>query len=282
MKPEFIVDAVRLKPAEQIGLHSQNDWEVSLVVKGSGTKTIGDTKSRFADGDLVVVPPGIPHCWNFDDDSTDNEGNIANITVKFNDSFLYSCAKTFGPVAENISRLIEQQAAFTPDTVRKEKIIAVMQRLQHIDRIGQSLAMFELITLLTSAGENLPQGSALKRNKSDERLDRIRIYTSCNMTHNITIADIAHHVGMNRSAFCYFFKKSTGQSYISYLNRMRIAKACSLLQSGTSAVSDIAYECGFNSIPYFNRMFRHLTGTSPNRYRAIKKQLEATDYNTLN
>ena len=77
---------------------------------------------------------------------------------------------------------------------------------------------------------------------------------------------IAEHVGMNRSSFCTFFKKATGQTYITYLNKLRVDRACYLLRQGKFNVTEVCYMVGFNDVPYFNRCFRNNRGMSPKDY----------------
>ena len=95
------------------------------------------------------------------------------------------------------------------------------------------------------------------------RLDRIRTYVSCNYSRRITISDMAKYAGMNRSAFCRFFRKHTGKTFISYLNEFRIQKAAFLLENEGCSVSEACYASGFNDISYLCRKFRSITGRTP-------------------
>ena len=72
---------------------------------------------------------------------------------------------------------------------------------------------------------------------------------------------------MNSSAFCRFFKDATEKTFLQYVADMRIGYACKLLTIGDMEVSQIAVECGFDSIPHFNRTFKQLTGLTPTQYR---------------
>ena len=79
MKHSIQFDHVRLKPSEQIGSHQQPTWELSLVIEGEGIRTIAGVSEPFKSGEVALVPPEIPHCWQF----TDNAEKIENITVIF-------------------------------------------------------------------------------------------------------------------------------------------------------------------------------------------------------
>ena len=91
----FTFDYVHLDPKEQIGLHHQPSWELSYIIYGTGIRLIGDTNEYFENGEVILIPPHIPHCWYFDGNITDYRGRIANITVKFDNEFLNRCSQCF-------------------------------------------------------------------------------------------------------------------------------------------------------------------------------------------
>ena len=69
-------DSVAISPSDVISLHKQDTWELTYVVHGRGTRTLGDETSEFSDGDLAFIPPHIPHCWTYDNHYTDECGRI--------------------------------------------------------------------------------------------------------------------------------------------------------------------------------------------------------------
>lgn len=82
-------DYVKLNPSEQIGPHSQPSWELSYILRGRGTKSVGDTESPFREGDMVLVVPEMRHCWRFEDEDGDE---IENITLMISRKFLSQAA----------------------------------------------------------------------------------------------------------------------------------------------------------------------------------------------
>ena len=78
---------------------------------------------------------------------------------------------------------------------------------------------------------------------------------------------VARHIGMNRTSFCIFFKRTTGQTFVTYLNEHRIRLACQLLRQKKMSVSEICYAVGFNDVPYFNRVFKRCNGVTPRKYK---------------
>ena len=109
-------DHVILKPEQQIGLHSQSTWELSLVVKGKGNRITGDMSEPFEEGDLALIPPELPHCWKFSPDC----GTIENLTVLFSADFLHSVAAVFPEMQEFFVRLAgwDEAIVFSGNTRR--------------------------------------------------------------------------------------------------------------------------------------------------------------------
>ncbi|MFN0122902.1 MAG: helix-turn-helix domain-containing protein [Blastocatellia bacterium] len=83
----------------------------------------------------------------------------------------------------------------------------------------------------------------------------------------ISVSTAAGIVRMSESHFMRFFKQVTGQSFISYLNHFRIAKAEELLTKTNLTVSEVSQATGFCDQSYFGMIFRKVTGSSPLRYR---------------
>ncbi|MCQ6561434.1 response regulator transcription factor [Paenibacillus mendelii] len=83
----------------------------------------------------------------------------------------------------------------------------------------------------------------------------------------LTLVKVAGQANLSPSYFGHLFKQFTGQSFISYLNGVRIQKAKSLLMEADIKVYEAAEMVGFISLPHFNRMFKTITGMTPNDYR---------------
>ena len=58
-----------------------------------------------------------------------------------------------------------------------------------------------------------------------------------------------------------------GKTFVQYLNEYRIQMACRMLEKGEKSVSEVCYAVGFGDVPYFHRMFKRMTGTTPGKYK---------------
>lgn len=96
---------------------------------------------------------------------------------------------------------------------------------------------------------------------------RAREFIAANHGEDLSLTDVAKAVHMSTFYFCKQFKKATGLSFTNYLSRVRVEKAKELLLNPHARVSEVAFECGFQSLTHFNRIFRKLLGESPTAYR---------------
>lgn len=83
----------------------------------------------------------------------------------------------------------------------------------------------------------------------------------------LSLSKVAHKAKAQPSYFCKRFKKVTGLHFSEYLARVRIEKAKPMLLDSRHFIRDVAVAVGFESIPYFTRVFKQITGQSPRQYR---------------
>lgn len=259
---------VAVSPGYQIGPHTQDSWELSLVVKGRGLRVIGDTSQPFADGDMVLIPPGIEHCWHFDHDHTDSEGNIVNITVMFPVSLPGHIARVLPEMAEGMAEIDSLRDALALDEHTRESI---GKRLYELRAVHDAVKAVRLIEILYEISMHIAEASTVGREKVTDsvtaRRMRIETFIACNSDRHIGIADVAAHVRMNKSSFCAFFRRIHGVTFVTHLNNLRLDRARDLLRSTDRHVSEICYGVGFQSVSHFNHLYRQRFGVSPRNDR---------------
>lgn len=84
------------------------------------------------------------------------------------------------------------------------------------------------------------------------------------------LSEVAENVGMNKQYLSSLFKKEVGQGFSDYLNRVRIGRACELLENTTMKSYEISQVIGFQDESYFSRVFKKVVGVRPNEYRRCK------------
>ena len=263
----FRYDFVRLPPQRQIGSHSQESWELDYILTGRGVRIIGNLTEPFREGEVVLVPPGVPHCWDFDPAYTDSGGNIINITIIFDDLLLDAVTGVFPDLQESVSFIRERRntaTSYSGGTLKR--LVSLMSKMKDEDGQERPASFLRILNLLGDSSEAGKSGGGLKMSQDEKRKMKVRTFISCNASRPVSLNEIASYVGMNEAAFCVFFKKHYGQTFVEYLNARRLEYARYLLKNGSLSVTEVCYACGFSSPPYFSRLFRREVGMSPQQY----------------
>lgn len=96
---------------------------------------------------------------------------------------------------------------------------------------------------------------------------RARDFIRANFHEPLCLSQVAKAVGFCADHFARLFNRATGLTFTKYVLRMRVEKAKELLANRQQRVSEVAFASGFQTIPYFNRVFKRMTGLAPNAYR---------------
>jgi len=102
---------------------------------------------------------------------------------------------------------------------------------------------------------------------NSRRIERAFEYMNENFHKNITLTEVSKLVNMTDVSFSRFFKAKTGITFIDSLLELRLGHASRLLIDTTESVSEIAYDCGFNNISNFNRLFKKKKNCTPKEFR---------------
>ncbi len=266
-RKSFYFDHVHIVWNEQITIHQSDSWELSYILKGSGTRVLGNTVEIFTTGEVIFIPPNIPHGWYFDEFDHDEEGKIENITIIFDLKLLDQFAVGFPETASFIGKLKEYSQAlkFEGKTLKSiQKIMTQMVRQNDMEQLASLLILF---TEIADAEELRVVSNFKKQNKGAEKMQEVSRFMVHNSHRKISLDEVAQYVGMNRSSFCTFYKREKGKSFFSALNEYRIDCSCVMLRETTKPIADICFAVGFDDIPYYNRTFKKLKGQSPKDYR---------------
>ncbi|MBQ5784415.1 MAG: helix-turn-helix transcriptional regulator, partial [Bacteroidales bacterium] len=100
-----------------------------------------------------------------------------------------------------------------------------------------------------------------------KRVQKVQSYINENYKSDIRLPVLAQMVDMSPVAFSRFFKLKTGKSLSDYIIDIRLGYASSLLVDSSNSIADICYDCGFNNLSNFNRIFKKKKNCSPKEFR---------------
>lgn len=253
--------------------HYHPEFELVLVVKSTGQRTVGDHTDNFSDGDLVFLGPNLPHAYQNDVAYyQENESLTAEaIVIHFRDDFL---GKDFFNLPEMIPvNQLFDKAKFglkILDNTRQQisDIMHEMLTLSGHRRIIKLLSILEILSLSEEFQLLASPGFVQQYTVSGtDRITKVHEYIMTNFRKDIPLADVAEVANLSVPSFCRFFKTCTRKSFSHFLNEIRVGYACKLLLEDKYNISQICYESGFNNMSNFNRQFKKTTGKSPLKYK---------------
>lgn len=245
--------------------HYHPEIELTLILKGEGTRFVGDSISRFTNFDLVLLGENLPHHWV----------SITDGNVKDHEAYVFIFEKNVFecfPECRSFKIFFEKAKQglhfYAPKNELVKKIID-FEYLSPVTRLG---LLMEIIQDLVSDNQvrTLASKAYLKRFYSESSKTKIAKTTNYILEHlneSLTVNQMAEYTNMVPQSFCRWFKKHSGHSFISYLNQTRIERVCHLLRSTALPIQNIAFSCGFESISHFNRTFKQFKNCSPKIYR---------------
>lgn len=139
--------------------------------------------------------------------------------------------------------------------------------MNSMDELERLCEMLRLLPQLFTARDYTLAGKPLRIESDVRRMQHISAYVMAHYVHPIALDDIAAEVGMNRSAFCTYFKRHKGMTFSQFVTQYRLNTACGLLAHSRKSVSEICFLVGFNDVPHFVRVFTKEKGMPPGRYR---------------
>ena len=262
----FFIDQ-RVETSIEAKLHRHDAWELYYVVHGYGNRMAGDTLQPFAAGDVALIPPSMLHRWEYAPDSADTDGCVRYLMVAFSHSLVERCMEVFPELRNRLAGLIFPTDALKFGTESSRAIRKILTEMNGMDELGRLSAMFRLLPVIFTSSDHTFAGKPVRIERDVRRMQQICVYVMTHYVHSIALDDIAAEVGMNRSAFCSYFKRCKGMTFSQFVTRYRLNTACELLKHSQKGVSEICYTVGFNALPHFVRVFTNAMGMSPSKYR---------------
>lgn len=224
----------------------------------------GKTHAGFyRKGDISITPAQIPVLARWEEADHFLQIRIAA-------DYLKSIASE--SLAMNAERL-ELQPEFRTRDPQIEAIAMLLLAELHQENLGGRLYVESLTTalavhLLRQYATTQPHLPIYEDGLMQRQLVQVLDYISEHLSQDIRLIDLASLLGMSQYHFSHLFKRSLGVAPYQYLLQQRIERAKQLLKRGNQSITEIAFQCGFNSHSHLSQQFRRLTGVTPSAYRA--------------
>ena len=250
--------------------HSHPFFQVVFLLNGKLTHHIHGKSAAMSIGEMTIIPPNVVH----------------NVTLAANPTY-YSLSFTLSSLGEinsiNEQSLLFLQSLEIADTDVFPKTTIADEDVLHIqsifERIHKEATLKETgfkeniraycILLVTQfirryyyTNPDIVQNSSYT---NEQMVLNCIKYIDNHFTEALNITALSHMAAVSESTFCNCFKKLTGHTFQTYLHRLRIKYATSLIKKGHK-ITAVSSFCGYNDFSTFNRNFKKIVGISPREY----------------
>ena len=272
MGKDSLYIADRRKKEFTYPIHNHEVFELNFVEHAPGVRRIvGDSNEVIGDYDLVLITsPDLEHVW---EQNTCTSDNIREVTVQFHanlsDENGFLATNPFYTMRKMMMEARKGLAFSLDDIMRVYKLIDTLSSIKE-----GFYAVTQFYTILHELSKSttyrtLASSSYAKVDVSSDsrRVLKVKNFISKNYMDEIRLSTLSDIAGMSPSAFSRFFKLHTGRNLSEYIIEMRLGYASRMLVDTTKGVAEICYDCGFNNLSNFNRIFKKKKGCSPSEFR---------------
>ena len=233
-----------------VSRHQHNSWELVYCTGASGTFVFDALTLPYAEGDVVVIPPNVPHENVSENGFTNIHLNIGEATLAF------------------------KQPAIIRDDGN--------QTILHL--FSDAYLLFrgdpdKRAALLSSYGNLIVRymnvsHTAHPKNRVAEAIEQSILQNYANASFNLE--ELLRSMPYCYDYLCKLFRQETGMTPNKYLNSLRLQSAADMLCSvyRSNSITEVAHLCGFRDPLYFSRMFKKRYGVSPKEYYPQKLREE--------
>ena len=223
-------------------IHCHAEFELNFTEHAAGVRrVVGDSAEVISDYDLVLITgKELEHVWE-QHECTSKE--IREITIQFS-----SDMQAIMKVYNWLDKLASEEQGF----------YAVM----HFLRILYELSLYDDAKVLSSSSF-----AKIETFSDSRRVQKVQKYIADHYQEDIRLNTLADMVGMTPVSFSRFFRLRTGKTLSDYIIDIRLGFATRLLVDSAHTIAEICYDCGFNNLSNFNRMFKRKKDCSPKEFR---------------
>ena len=260
--------------------HFHPEYQLTLVMAGSGQRIVGDSIAPVVPGDLTLLGPNVPHAWDVDHVIERQRGGAAKqqrnrvdaVVVPFRAEFLGT--EFWGvPETASVVRLLSTASRGLEFSAKaRQRVAPDIVNLLRLKGLQRLLGLVAVLDRLARDGRGVPICSAeyvpdLDADDRDRLLPVVRAIHE-HLSKPLRRGQLASLAGISERTFSRYFRQKMGKTLPQFVNELRVGRARRLLAESDLAVTQIAAECGFRNLSNFNSQFREIAGVTPMQYRA--------------
>jgi AraC-like DNA-binding protein len=229
-------------------------------VKGAGWCELAGKSHAVGAGEALIVPPHTPHVYGAD---KKNPWSIHWFHAQ-------------GSLLEDCLRELDVSAAQPVVRIgHAPQMLALFEELLEVLEHGytrlQMLCASQTLAHLIAVAIREHRRASLEQPGVHQKIAETVAFMKQHLNHALQLDALAAMGGLSRSHYAELFKKHTGYAPIDFFIRLRMHRACQLLDTTELSVKTIASLLGYEDPLYFSRVFRAVNEKSPVAYRKLRK-----------
>jgi AraC family transcriptional regulator of arabinose operon len=231
-----------------------------FCTKGRGWCELNGNRHVVKAGDLLVLPPEIPHLYGADETKPWSifwfhaQGTLLNEYLRELDVSADRPVKQLGE-APQVLALFEELLEVVEHGYTRLQMLCASQTLAHLIAV--------MIREHRSSSHEQPS--------VHQKIAQTITYMKQHLNQSLQVDALAAIANLSRSRYMELFKQQIGYAPIDYFIRLRMHRACQLLDTTDLSVKAIATTLGYEDPLYFSRIFRTVNERSPLAYRKLRK-----------
>lgn len=251
--------------------HFHDEYELTLILKSTGTRMVGDSIDRFEEGDLVFIGKNLPHTWR--NERLRSFRKPEALVLHFFSSGFFEI-----PEMADIRHILNRSGRGIKITgATRDRAAAILLKMEHAKGADKMILLLSVLNLLTKSDDLIELSSVGFADSinapGSNRLNSVYEYIMNNFQKDIGLAKAAAVANMSPTAFSRYFKSRTRKSFTRCLIEMKIGYACKLLMKEDMTVAQVCYESGFQNLSNFNQQFKTITGLTPKKYQLMHESV---------
>lgn len=256
-------------------IHCHAEYELNFTEHASGVRrVVGDSSEVIGDYDLVLITgKELEHVWEQHECTSKD---IREITIQFSSDLFFKDFINKNQFSSIRQMLEKAQCGISFPMQAIMKVYSWLDKLASEEqgfyavmgflRILYELSLYDAKVLSSSSFAKIDNFS------DSRRVQKVQKYIAEHYQEDIRLADMADMVGMTSVSFSRFFHLRTGKTLSDYIIDIRLGFATRLLVDSSRTIAEICYDCGFNNLSNFNRIFKRKKGCSPKEFRENYKK----------
>ena len=267
---KFLVNRIQFRKE-----HIHNEFEIFIVLKGSGIAKIKNKSYTLKEGDIFLINSGEVHSYMRDPLYTLDVEDTDDVPLFLFVQISNHCLREYFPQIRttifnscNLRDYLSDEEANSMINllVQSAKIYFMEEPLYQLNVLSN------IAKVLVSCYKEVPHeiiSEAQKTNLKQKnlRVERIISYIDANFETQIRLQDLAEQENLSPTHFSHLFTSLFGVTFQNYVNIKRMEQCIRLMPNKEKTLLEISYESGFSDPKYMNRMFIKHFGYTPKEYR---------------